>query len=182
LVGNNGIIIQRRFFMVKKSRLMGRLRKGMLIISLVWAAAVIGRLYKSRSAAVESFRQEEYGKVEVNASGALGDIYLNQNAKKKILTEIADEIGINQYGIVIERNDNQETTTLSQTGTNGTVVCRITTTEQPGELGVQSSQELLVRLLAVTGENGAGEYTELIREIFKGYGIAPSIAVTYYGI
>lgn len=162
---------------------MKKIRVVLMAISIIWMIVAFKMLTDGNESVVEAFKQEEqtYENVRINAVGNYGNLYLNQNTKKNILIDMANEIGINRYGISIARDNDVEETVLSQTGKNGNVMCKITTTEEHTmSQAIRANQEIEVTIELKKQVDAVRDYQRVINKIFDKYGIKPTMSVLYY--
>lgn len=124
--------------------------------------------------------------MEMSASiegfGEYGVLYLGQDAKDAILKDIATKIGINNYSIETTREDDNSTTTLSQTGQNGEVICKLVTVETVAEQNViQAKQYVYINVLLNNSVQSAFSYEKIVKDIVKNLKIDTTVTVNLKG-
>lgn len=124
--------------------------------------------------------------MEMSASiegfGDYGILYLSEDAKETILKDIANSIGINNYSIETTREDDNSTTTLSQTGVNGEVICKLVTVENVIEQNViQAKQYIYINIILNNSIEPAFSYEKKVKGIFENLGIDTTVTVNLKG-
>ena len=124
--------------------------------------------------------------MEMSASietfGEYGVLYLSQDAKETILKDIAAKIGINNYSIETTREDDNSTTTLSQTGQNGEVICKLVTVENVVEQNViQAKQYVYINVILNNSIQSAFSYEKIVKDIVKNLQIDATVTVNLKG-
>lgn len=124
--------------------------------------------------------------MEMSASiegfGDYGILYLSEDAKETILKDIANNIGINNYSIETTREDDNSTTTLSQTGVNGEVICKLVTVENVIEQNViQAKQYIYINIILNNSIEPAFSYEKKVKGIFENLGIDTTVTVNLKG-
>jgi len=118
----------------------------------------------------------------IETYGEYGVLYLSQDAKDTILKNIATKIGINNYSIETTREDDNSTTTLSQTGQNGDVICKLVTVETVVEQNViQAKQYIYINVILSNSVESAFSYEKIIKEIIKDLQIDTTVTVNLKG-
>ena len=124
--------------------------------------------------------------MEMSASietfGEYGVLYLSQDAKNTILKDIATKIGINKYSIETTREDDNSTTTLSQTGQNGEVICKLVTVETVVEQNViQAKQYIYINVILNNSIQSAFSYEKIVKDIVENLKIDATVTVNLKG-
>lgn len=133
---------------------------------------------------VTAFNKESFVEMSssIDAFGQYGILYLSEDAKTTILKDIAGKIGINNYSIKNTREDNNSTTTLSQTGVNGNVICKIVTVENVIEQSViEAKQYIYVNIVLNNSVKSAFDYEKIVKDIYKNLGINTTVTVNLKG-
>lgn len=118
----------------------------------------------------------------IDAFGEYGTVYLNQSTKNTILEHIAEKIGINGYTIATTREDDKSTTTLSQSGENGDVICKIVTVETVLENNImQAKQYVYVNVILNNSVQSAFTYEKIVKDIMDSLGINTKVTVNLKG-
>lgn len=147
-----------------------------IINALMW--------YMGSDNVVEAFTSnaEQYGNARIIAQGKYGTVYLNDNAKAIILEDMADKIGAVRYTIETKRGQDEQTTTLYQEGTNGSVECSIQTIEsKAADQSIRAEQYFTVIVDLYDCAQAAPGYADIVDDIFAKYGIEPETSLSYYG-
>lgn len=124
--------------------------------------------------------------MEMSASiegfGDYGILYLSEDGKETILKDIANNIGINNYSIETTREDGNSTTTLSQTGVNGEVICKLVTVENVIDQNViQAKQYIYINIILNNSIEPAFSYEKKVKGIFENLGIDTTVTVNLKG-
>jgi len=118
----------------------------------------------------------------IEAFGEYGVLYLSQDAKDTILKDIAAKVGINNYSIETTREDDNSTTTLSQTGQNGEVICKLVTVETVVEQNViQAKQYVYIDVILNNSVESAFSYEKIVKDIVKNLKIDTTVTVNLKG-
>jgi len=118
----------------------------------------------------------------IEAFGQYGVLYLSQDAKDTILKDIATKIGINNYSIATTREDDNSTTTLSQTGQNGEVICKLVTVETVVDQNViQAKQYIYINVILNNSVQSAFSYEKIVKDIVKNLQIDTTVTVNLKG-
>jgi len=118
----------------------------------------------------------------IESFGQYGILYLSQDAKNTILKDIATKIGINNYSIETTREDDNSTTTLSQTGQNGDVICKLVTVETVVEQNViQAKQYIYINVILNNSIESAFSYEKIIKDIVKNLEMDTKVTVNLKG-
>ena len=118
----------------------------------------------------------------IEAFGEYGVLYLSQDAKDTILKDIATKVGINNYSIETTREDDNSTTTLSQTGQNGEVICKLVTVENVVEQNViQAKQYVYINVILNNSIQSAFSYEKIVKDIVKNLQIDATVTVNLKG-
>jgi len=118
----------------------------------------------------------------IEAFGEYGVLYLSQDAKDTILKDIAAKVGINNYSIETTREDDNSTTTLSQTGQNGEVICKLVTVETVVEQNViQAKQYIYIDVILNNSVESAFSYEKIVKDIVKNLKIDTTVTVNLKG-
>lgn len=97
----------------------------------------------------------------VSAYGKYGEVAISDNAKKLILEDIAEKIGINKYTITdMVDEEYNAVKTLSQTSVNGDVIIKFITHDV-------SQQYIYIGISLKNGIDSAFTYEEIVKEILK---------------
>jgi len=118
----------------------------------------------------------------IESFGQYGILYLSQDAKNTILKDIATKIGINNYSIETTREDDNSTTTLSQTGQNGDVICKLVTVETVVEQNViQAKQYIYINVILNNSIESAFLYEKIMKDIVKNLEMDTKVTVNLKG-
>lgn len=126
---------------------------------------------------------------QISAYGEYGVVYLSQNAKETILKNMAKEIGITNY-VIEETSDsdlentsqNTFTTTLSQSGVHGDVICKIITVEKRVEQNViQARQYVYSNVTLNNSIESAFAYEKIMKKIMKELEVDTKVTVNLKG-
>ena len=140
---------------------------------------------------ITAFNEGTFMKMEaqISAYGEYGIVYLSQNTKETILKNMAQEIGITNY--VIEETSNSDsdnasqntfTTTLTQSGVNGDVTCKIITVEKRVEQNViQARQYVYSNITLNNSIESAFTYEKIMKKIMKELEVDTKVTVNLKG-
>lgn len=118
----------------------------------------------------------------IDSFGDYGTVYLNQNTKETILSHMAEKIGITNYTIESAKEDDKTTTTLTQNGVNGDVICKIVTVETVLENDVvQAKQYIYVNVVLHNNVQSAFTYEKVVKDIMSSLGINTRVTVNLKG-
>lgn len=121
-------------------------------------------------------------KSNIGAFGQYGVLYLNDNAKETILRDMAKKIGINNYIISKDEEENISTMQLTQTAKNGEVVLKVITVERAVESSViEARQYISIEIGLNSSTEGTLAYEKIVKDIIKGFGIDTQVTVTMSG-
>lgn len=166
---------------MKKKYTLGKIAIAAVMVLWIANAAITANKNNASVAAYTAGTGERYPNARISAEGTYGIVYLNKNAKEIILSDMAEQIGINRYEITSSREENVEISSLIQDGANGSVVCEIKTTEtQASDLSIQAKQEFYICIDLTGHADAADEYAKILKEIFDKYEIKPEMSVSYY--
>lgn len=129
----------------------------------------------SRKDMVSIFCNSVYRDVssEITAYGVLTESYLSEDAKKMLLTDIAEDIGLNAYKIIKHENEESDSYALTQDSVYGNVNIRI--------LLSQSKYYLAIDIKLDKGIEGTAQYKKIVETVCDKYGIDCSVNVCLKG-
>ena len=130
---------------------------------------------------ISAFGSSVYSNMTANIStyGKYGDINLTTGAKKIILENIADQIGIDKYEILEREEDGKSVLELTQNSVNGNVVCRFIT--DSGMSGSDSEQYIYISVTLKENIKSAFTYEEIVRNIAQELQMTSNVTVNLKG-
>ena len=119
----------------------------------------------SRKDMVSIFCNNVYRDVssELTAYGVITESYLSDDAKTMLLTDIAEDIGLNAYKIVKHANEEEDSYALIQDSVYGDVDIRI--------LSSQNKYYLAIDIKLDKGIEGTEQYKKIVETVCEEYGI-----------
>ena len=119
----------------------------------------------SRKDMVSIFCNNVYRDVssELTAYGVITESYLSDDAKTMLLTDIAEDIGLNAYKIVKHANEEDDSYALIQDSVYGDVDIRI--------LSSQNKYYLAIDIKLDKGIEGTEQYKKIVETVCEEYGI-----------
>ena len=119
----------------------------------------------SRKDMVSIFCNNVYRDVssELTAYGVITESYLSDDAKTMLLTDIAEDIGLNAYKIVKHANEEDDSYALIQDSVYGDVDIRI--------LSSQNKYYLAIDIKLDKGIEGTEQYKKIVETVCEGYGL-----------
>ena len=148
----------------------------------LWSITAINVLYSNfgvsgKDKIISAFGSMTYTDVSssVRAYGKYGEVSISDNAKKLILEDIAEKIGINQYSITdMVDEEYNAVKTLSQTSVNGDVILKFITHDT-------SQQYIYVGITLKNVIDAAFTYEEIVKEILNDLEIDTAVNVNLKG-
>ncbi len=126
-----------------------------------------------------TFDDMSFKKVQgsVSVYGRYCDVALTDMAKRIILEQIAEKIGINKYSIADTTEDENSVKTLSQTSKNGDVICKLVTVN-----GKDVSQYIYIGITLNNTIESIFTYEKIVNEILKDLNIEAQVTVNLKGV
>ena len=154
-----------------------------LILWIVTAANVVVSSWKrmGKEQIISAFNSETYTDIRasITTMGKYGDFNITDNAKKLILEDIAEDIGINRYNIEDTVEEENKVKTLSQSSANGSVVCKFITVGQVPE--AECEQYIYIGINLENSAEAAFSYEEIVKAINKKLGMDAAVTVNLVG-
>lgn len=113
----------------------------------------------------------------VSVYGRYCDVALTDMAKRIILEQIAEKIGINKYSIADTNEDENSVKTLSQTSKNGDVICKLVTVN-----GKDVSQYIYIGITLNDTIESIFTYENIVNEILNDLNIEAQVTVNLKGV
>lgn len=133
---------------------------------------------------ISAFGNNSYREVsaDITTYGKYGTMELTETAKEIILEKAAEKIGINNYTITSEQQENGKVTTLAQTGENGDVTCKFITFEKSADgKAVEYEQYVYVGITLKNSIDSAFTYEKIARDIMEEMQIDTEVTVNLKG-
>ena len=150
-----------------KKKIKYPFQKIAIVIALaLWTITAINILYSESALSgeeriISAFGRQTYSDVSssVSAYGKYGDISISDSAKKLILENIAEKIGINHYMIsdLVDEEYNS-VKTLSQTSVNGDVILKFITHDE-------DKQYIYIGITLKNGIESAFTYEKIVKPV-----------------
>ena len=166
-----------------KKKIKYPFQKIAIVIALaLWTITAINILYSESSLSgeeriISAFGRQTYSDVSSSVSvyGKYGDISISDSAKKLILENIAEKIGINHYMIsdLVDEEYNS-VKTLSQTSVNGDVILKFITHDE-------DKQYIYIGITLKNGIESAFTYEKIVKQILKDLEMTSAVNVNLKG-
>lgn len=166
-----------------KKKIKYPFQKIAIVIALaLWTITAINILYSESALSgeeriISAFGRQTYSDVSssVSAYGQYGDISISDSAKKLILENIAEKIGINHYMIsdLVDEEYNS-VKTLSQTSVNGDVILKFITHDE-------DKQYIYIGITLKNGIESAFTYEKIVKQILKDLEMTSAVNVNLKG-
>ncbi|MBO5458705.1 MAG: YwmB family TATA-box binding protein [Lachnospira sp.] len=133
---------------------------------------------------ISAFGNNSYREVsaDITTYGKYGNMELTDTAKEIILEKAAEKIGISNYSITNDLQENKKVTTLKQTGKNGDVLCKFITFEKEADgRAVEYEQYVYVGITLKNSVDAAFTYEKIARDIMKEMQIDTDVTVNLKG-
>ena len=133
---------------------------------------------------ISAFGNNSYREVsaDITTYGKYGNMELTDTAKEIILEKAAEKIGISNYSIINDLQENKKVTTLKQTGKNGDVLCKFITFEKKADgRAVEYEQYVYVGITLKNSVDAAFTYEKIARDIMKEMQIDTDVTVNLKG-
>ena len=165
-----------------KKKIKYPFQKIAIVIALaLWTITAINILYSESALSgeeriISAFGRQTYSDVSsVSAYGKYGDISISDSAKKLILENIAEKIGINHYMIsdLVDEEYNS-VKTLSQTSVNGDVILKFITHDE-------DKQYIYIGITLKNGIESAFTYEKIVKQILKDLEMTSAVNVNLKG-
>lgn len=154
-----------------------------LILWIITAANVVASSWKrmGKEQIISAFNSETYTDIRASVAtmGKYGDFNITDNAKKLILEDIAEDIGINRYTIEDTVEEGNKVKTLSQSSDNGDVVCKFITVGEVPE--AKCEQYIYIGINLNNSAEAAFSYEEIVKNINEKLGINSTVTVNLVG-
>ncbi len=126
-----------------------------------------------------TFEDMSFKKVQGNVSvyGRYCDVALTDMAKRIILEQIAEKIGINKYSIADTIEDENSVKTLAQSSKNGDVICKLVTVNEK-----DVSQYIYIGITLNDTIESIFTYENIVNEILKDLNIEAQVTVNLKGV
>ena len=126
-----------------------------------------------------TFDDMSFKKVQgsVSVYGRYCDVALTDMAKRIILEQIAEEIGINRYSIADTIEDENSVKTLSQASKNGDVICKLVTVNAK-----DVSQYIYIGITLSDTIEAIFTYENIVNEILNDLNIEAQVTVNLKGV
>lgn len=159
------------------------------IVSVMTAIVIINCFIKvdntDEMALAEVFSEDIYYDItsDVEASVYIGNEYINDEDKRKIILDLAGHLGIKGgYEYVSEKTDTGYTVSLRKDAVKADTCIRITTVERElSDSRISLSQYLYVRIDFEGSPQSTAYYKEKLDTILKDMGMSGKISVNYRG-
>ncbi len=154
-----------------------------LILWIITAVNVVASSWKrvGKEQIISAFNNETYTDIRASVAtmGKYGDFNITDNAKKLILEDIAEDIGINRYAIEDTVEEGNKVKTLSQSSDNGDVVCKFITVEEVPD--AECKQYIYIGINLNNSAEAAFSYEEIVKNINEKLGIDSTVTVNLVG-
>lgn len=154
-----------------------------LVLWIVAAANVVVSGWKrmGKEQIISAFNSETYTDIRASIAsmGKYGDFNITDNAKKLILEDIAEDIGINRYTIEDTIEEGNKVKTLSQSSDNGNVVCKFITVGEVPE--AECGQYIYIGINLNNSAEAAFSYEEIVKNINEKLGTNSTVTVNLVG-
>jgi len=154
-----------------------------LILWIITAANLVLSSWKrvGKEQIISAFNNETYTDIRASIAtmGKYGDFNITDNAKKLILEDIAEDIGINRYAIEDTVEEGNKVKTLSQSSDNGDVVCKFITVEEIPD--AECKQYIYIGINLNNSAEAAFSYEEIVKNINEKLGIDSTVTVNLVG-
>lgn len=156
------------------------------ILWLITAVRVFGdtNTMADNERVISAFGNNSYREVsaDITTYGKYGNMELTDTAKEIILEKAAEKIGISNYSITSDLQENGKVTTLKQTGKNGDVLCKFITFEKNADgRAVEYEQYVYVGITLKNSVDAAFTYEKIARDIMKEMQIDTDVTVNLKG-
>lgn len=156
------------------------------ILWLITAVRVFGdtNTMADNERVISAFGNNSYREVsaDITTYGKYGNMELTDTAKEIILEKAAEKIGISNYSITSDLQENGKVTTLKQTGKNGDVFCKFITFEKNADgRAVEYEQYVYVGITLKNSVDAAFTYEKIARDIMKEMQIDTDVTVNLKG-
>jgi hypothetical protein len=157
------------------------------ILWLITAANVLwgkGSGVSGQDRIISAFSSTTYADMtaSITSYGKYGNVELTDTAKKIILEKIAEQIGINRYHITDSTDDNNSVKTLSQSSSNGDVICKFVTMSNAAEgQNVSCAQYIYIGITLKNSIDSAFTYEKIVKNVMKDMEIDTSVTVNLKG-
>lgn len=154
-----------------------------LVLWIVAAANIIVSGWKrmGKEQIISAFNSETYTDIRASIAtmGKYGEFNITDNAKKLILEDIAEDIGINRYTIEDTVEEGNKVKTLSQSSDNGDVVCKFITVGEVPQ--AECEQYIYIGINLNNSAEAAFSYEEIVKNINEKLGINSTVTVNLVG-